>query len=76
MYQDLQFCGLTSDLVTEFKDSANRARDRVELCSDRTYILLEERREKYGAKRQSDGRLQGGNKKAKMPDESEIIVLL
>lgn len=75
-FKDLQVCGLTSDLAKEFKDVATSQRDRVELCSDETYRLLQETRKRYGSKRQaSEAARNGGTKKAKIPENAEIIEL-
>lgn len=48
--QDLEVCGLTASLVKEFEKELAPDRDRVELCSDRTYRLLGERKLRYKKK--------------------------
>ena len=42
--QNLEICGLTAHLLGEFKRVASSQRDRVEVCSDGSYMLLEERK--------------------------------
>lgn len=76
LFQDLQFCGFTADLLTEFKDLATPQRDRVELNADRSYRLLEENRRRYGLKRQaSDVGGVGGGPGKKSHNDNEIIIL-
>ena len=46
---ELQICGLTSDLLKEFKGVATPQRDRVEYCADSTYKLLAVRKRRSRA---------------------------
>ena len=41
--KSLECCGLTSQLLHEFASTVSTDRDRIELCSDRSYILLKPR---------------------------------
>jgi hypothetical protein len=75
LFQDLQFCGFTADLLTEFKDFATPQRDRVELRADRNYRLLEENKRRYGAKRQATDVGGGGDPSKKSRNDDEIIIL-
>jgi hypothetical protein len=73
LFQDLQFCGFTADLLTEFKDVATPQRDRVEFRADQSYRILEENKRRYGVKRQASDAGGGGSKKTR--NEEEIIIL-
>ena len=75
LFQDLQYCGFTKDLLTEFKDLATPQRDRVELHADRSYRLLEEARRRYGMKRQASDVAGGGGPSKKSHNDNEIIIL-
>jgi hypothetical protein len=48
--QDLEYCGLTASLLKEFANDVTPARDRIELCSNKTYRLLGERKLRYKKK--------------------------
>jgi hypothetical protein len=74
LFQDLQFCGFTADLLTEFKDLASPQRDRIEFRADKTYRLLEENKRRYGVKRQASDAGGKGSKKSR--NEEEIISIL
>lgn len=50
--QNLEICGLTTHLLAEFKKVASPERDRVQVCADGSYVLLEERKVR-GVKRQN-----------------------
>jgi len=79
-WRDLQFCGLTDDLLKEFKGEASPQRDRIQFNSDRSYRLLEEAKKRYnGKKRAADGAQESKNakqqsKKPKIADD-EVIIL-
>jgi len=49
--EDLQVCGLTEDLILEFrKELVPKVRDRIEFHSDKSYKLLENRKTRYNKK--------------------------
>jgi hypothetical protein len=77
LFQDLQFCGFTADLLKEYKLVATPQRDRVELHADRTYCLLEEKTRRYGVKRQASDAVGGGGggPSKKSQKDNEIIIL-
>ena len=78
-WRDLQFCGLTADLLHEFQDEASPERDRIQFHSDRTYHLLEAAKKRNnGKKRTADGapestKTEQPSKKSKIADE--VIIL-
>jgi hypothetical protein len=77
LFQDLQYCGFTADLLKEFKNLATPQRDRVELHADRSYALLEEARRRYGGtKRQTSDVAGGGGPSKKSQKDNEIIDIL
>jgi hypothetical protein len=67
---ELQICGLTSDLLKEFEGAATTQRDRVELSSNGSYKLLIERKKRYTKREATED---GGNKRSKADDT--VIVL-
>ena len=46
-YEDLQLCGLTRAALEKFENEASRTRDRVEVFSNRSFVLLKEREKRY-----------------------------
>jgi hypothetical protein len=49
--QHLEYCQFTRDLLVEFVQEVSTDRDRVEFCSDGVYRLLEERKLRYGKRK-------------------------
>jgi hypothetical protein len=76
LFQDLQFCGFTADLLTEFKDSATPQRDRVELHADRSYRLQEGNKRRTGSKRQASDTVGGGGGPSKKSQKDNEIIIL
>jgi len=82
--QQLQHCGLTAALTTEFRDKAAAKHDRVEFRSDRSYCLLDERKRSYNklngrgkstSVKQAPGQSSRGSKQSHPPPDDEIIIL-
>lgn len=72
--EDLEICGLTEDLIFEFrKELVPTVRDRIEYSSDKSYRLLENRKKRYGKKPASNS--SGTNTSAPVSAEPEIIML-
>ena len=73
---DLQFCGLTADLLREFKDSASTERDRVEFNASGDYRLLDERKRRYQNRSAGSAAAQGGEaSKRQKSCQQEIVIL-
>jgi hypothetical protein len=80
-WQELEVCGFTAKLLKEFaQEAVSLDRDRIELNSNGTYRLLDERqsnRQKNKRQRESDDVSvnKGASKKTK-PNETEVIDLI
>ena len=74
--QNLEICGLTTHLLQEFEKVASPERDRVQVCADGSYVLLEERKVR-GTKRQNCdfGTMQAPAKSQKNSEEDVIEIL-
>lgn len=53
-FQDLEVCGFTIHLLREFQTVASADRDRVDICSDGSYRLVEGKANNDGLKREPD----------------------
>ncbi|GAX10125.1 E3 SUMO-protein ligase PIAS1 [Fistulifera solaris] len=72
--RELRICGLTADMIQEYKDEISALRNRVELSEDGTYRLLEEKKVRHrGVKRAQSA--DGNEVKPKRNQIQEAIII-
>jgi hypothetical protein len=72
---NLEQCGLTTDVAKDLKDRADSSNDRVELSADRRFRLLAPHR-RQNKKRSADGDGDNNSKTARtMPQDQEIVCI-
>lgn len=75
--QDLMIDGFMSKILNDFGQDVNASRDKVEICMDGTYKLLDANRLRYQQKRSSSSNDDSSAKRAKTEEKAtEIIDIL